>query len=101
MLCCVALTLVTALHLNGETPPRDLTQKVPGLKAVGGRILSCQLLKSPPNTGSLLFLYNLSITLSYLLTLNQRLGTIETAASYFSAVLSWLDLAMAESCCCL
>ena len=40
LLYCVALTLVTALLLNTEAPPRDLTQKVPALKAVGGHNLS-------------------------------------------------------------
>ena len=36
----LVLTLVTTLLLNGEAPPRDLTQKLPGLKAVGGHNLS-------------------------------------------------------------
>ena len=40
LLYCLALTLVTALFLNGEAPPRDLTQKVQGMKAVAYRNLS-------------------------------------------------------------
>ena len=51
LLYCLALTLVTALFLNGEAPPSDLTQKVPGMKLLLSVIFPWQALKRPTKTG--------------------------------------------------
>ena len=57
-------------------------------------IFPLQLLESPTNIRPLAFLYEITITLSYLLTLNQMAAPIETAASYFLH----RDLATTECC---